>query len=99
HPLYLHSFPTRRSSDLQYKSPDWSEEQFNICVELGVPIISTAFGCLSPRQMAVAEQQGIKVIVMVTTVEEALQAERSGAAAIVADRKSTRLNSSHVKIS
>lgn len=68
----------------QYKSPDWSEEQFNICVELGVPIISTAFGCLSPRQMAVAEQQGIKVIVMVTTVEEALQAERSGAAAIVA---------------
>ena len=68
----------------QYESPDWSEAQFDICIELDVPIISTAFGCLSPRQMAAAEQKGIKVIAMVTTVEEALQAERSGAAAIVA---------------
>ena len=67
-----------------YQSPDWSEEQFAICVEKRVPIISTAFGCLSADQMKVAEEQQIKIVVMVTTVEEALQAEASGAHAVVA---------------
>lgn len=67
-----------------YQSPDWSEEQFAICLEKGVPIISTAFGCLSAVQMEMAKEQQIKIIVMVTTVEEALQAEVSGADAVVA---------------
>ncbi|MDQ0429708.1 nitronate monooxygenase [Planomicrobium stackebrandtii] len=67
-----------------YQSPDWSEEQFNVCVEEGVPIISTAFGCLSAEQMKTAKEQQIQIVVMVTTVIEAKQAEASGAAAIVA---------------
>lgn len=67
-----------------YQSPDWSEEQFAICVEKGVPIISTAFGCLSAAQMKAAKEQQIKIVVMVTTVEEAKQAEASGADAVVA---------------
>lgn len=67
-----------------YQSPNWSEEQFNICVEEGVPIISTAFGCLSADQMKTAKEQQIKIVAMVTTVAEAKQAEASGADAIVA---------------
>ena len=67
-----------------YQSPDWSEEQFAICIEEGVPIISTAFGCLSASQMKIAKERQIKIVVMVTTVEEAKQAEASGADAVVA---------------
>lgn len=67
-----------------YESPDWSEEQFNICIEEGVPIISTAFGCLSAEQMRAAKERHIKIIAMVTTVAEAKQAEASGADALVA---------------
>lgn len=67
-----------------YHSPDWSEEQFTICIEESVPIISTAFGCLSAGQMKIAKERQIKVVVMVTTVEEAKQAEASGADAVVA---------------
>lgn len=65
-------------------SPDWSGEQFEICLEFGVPVISTAFGCLSAEQMARAKSKNIKVVAMVTTVEEAKIAERAGVDAIVA---------------
>lgn len=67
-----------------YASPDWSEEQFSICLELGVPVISTAFGCLTPQQMKKAEEHGVLVVTMVTTVEEAKLAEQAGVAAVVA---------------
>ena len=67
-----------------YASPDWSEEQFSICLELEVPVISTAFGCLTPHQMKKAEEHGVLVITMVTTVEEAKVAEEAGVAAVVA---------------
>jgi nitronate monooxygenase len=67
-----------------YSSPDWSAEQFRICIQKGVPIISTAFGCLSPQQMETAKEHGVKVIVMATTVKEAKQAEQAGADAVVA---------------
>ncbi|MDN7243252.1 nitronate monooxygenase family protein [Planococcus sp. N028] len=65
-------------------SSDWSNEQFEICLELEVPVVSTAFGCLSPEQMKRAKNQGIKTIAMATTVEEAKMAERTGVDAIVA---------------
>lgn len=68
----------------EYKSPDWSQAQFEICLELDVPIISTAFGCLSAEQVAKAKEKGIKLITMITTVQEAIQAEQSGVDAIVA---------------
>lgn len=67
-----------------YQSPDWSEEQFAICIEEGVPVISTAFGCLSAEQMKAAKERQVKIVAMVTTVEEAKQAEISGADAVVA---------------
>lgn len=70
--------------EFSYQSPDWSEEQFAICVEEGVPIISTAFGCLSVEQMKIAKERKIKIVAMVTTVAEAQQAEASGVDAIVA---------------
>lgn len=67
-----------------YNSPDWSEEQFSICLELGVPVISTAFGCLTPQQMKKAKEHGVLVVTMVTTVEEAELAEQAGVDAVVA---------------
>lgn len=67
-----------------YASPDWSGEQFNLCMELEVPVISTAFGCLKESQMKEAKRKGIKVITMVTTVAEAQEAEEAGVDAIVA---------------
>lgn len=67
-----------------FSSPEWSREQFDICVEEGVPIISTAFGSLSPSQIHTAKQHNLKTITMVTTVEEALKAEREGVDAVVA---------------
>ncbi|EMF45676.1 hypothetical protein B481_2923 [Planococcus halocryophilus Or1] len=50
-------------SNLQsaYSSPNWSAEQFDICIEEGVPIISTAFGCLSREQMTIAKNNRLKL--------------------------------------
>lgn len=71
-------------ADAPFSSPDWSREQFDICIAEGVPVISTAFGSLPAERMEMAKQHGIKTITMVTTVEEAKQAEREGADAVVA---------------
>jgi nitronate monooxygenase len=63
---------------------DVFEQQFQVLVEEGVPIISTAFGVLPPDKMEMAKRKGIKVIVMITTVNEAILAEQAGADVIVA---------------
>ncbi len=65
-------------------SADWSRQQFDICMEMGVPVVSTAFGLLEPEQMEAAKAAGIPIIAMATTVEEAKQAESSGVDAVVA---------------
>lgn len=67
-----------------YRTPDAGEALFRVCLEMNVPIISTAFGCLEPSQIAAAKQQGLVLIAMVTTVAEALEAEASGVDAVVA---------------
>ncbi|MBT2581368.1 nitronate monooxygenase [Planococcus sp. ISL-109] len=67
-----------------FQSPDYGEEQFRLCLELDVPIISTAFGCLSPEQMKAAKGHGVLVITMATTVAEAIEAQAAGVDAIVA---------------
>lgn len=67
-----------------YASPNWSRQQFEICLELQVPIISTAFGCLPTEQAIMAKERGVKLLTMVTTVREAIQAEHTGVDAIVA---------------
>lgn len=65
-------------------SANWSREQFEICLEMAVPVISTAFGLLEEEQMEAAKSAGIKIVAMATTVEEAKLAERSGVDAVVA---------------
>lgn len=65
-------------------SADWSRQQFEICLEMKVPVISTAFGILEAEQIQAAKSAGIKLIAMATTVEEAKLAERSGMDAVVA---------------
>lgn len=65
-------------------SAEWSRQQFEICMEMGVPVISTAFGLLDSDQAEAARSAGIKIIAMATTVEEAKLAESSGVDAIVA---------------
>ncbi|MGB6407173.1 MAG: nitronate monooxygenase family protein [Planococcus donghaensis] len=73
-----------RNLESAYSSPNWSAEQFDICIEEGVPIISTAFGCFSKEQMTTVQERQVKTVVMITTVEEAILAEKSGANAVVA---------------
>lgn len=67
-----------------YRSSDHGEELFRSCLEMNVPVISTAFGSLAPEHMASAKAQGIKIITMATTVREAMEAQGKGADAIVA---------------
>ncbi|MBP1989858.1 NAD(P)H-dependent flavin oxidoreductase [Paenibacillus eucommiae] len=64
-------------------TPDLFEEQLKIVLEEKVPVISTAFGVLSEPHMQQAKKAGILVVTMVTTVDEALLAERAGCDAIV----------------
>lgn len=67
-----------------YASPDRRVAQFEACLDLDVPVISTAFGLLEDKWMERAKRQGVKVIAMVTTVAEALAAEEAGVDAVVA---------------
>lgn len=67
-----------------YQSVDMFEEQLAVLFEEQVSIISTAFGCLPKRHAQKAKEFGMKIITMVTTVEEAVEAVQSGADVIVA---------------
>ncbi|MFD1708039.1 NAD(P)H-dependent flavin oxidoreductase [Siminovitchia sediminis] len=60
------------------------EEQFQVLLDENVPVLSTAFGLLTKGHMAEAKEKGIRIIAMVTTVNEAVQAEEAGADVIVA---------------
>lgn len=64
--------------------PQLFEEQFQVLTEEKVPVISTAFGLLSPDKIKEAKRAGSKVISMVTTVNEAIAAEKAGVDIIVA---------------
>ncbi|MCR8632959.1 NAD(P)H-dependent flavin oxidoreductase [Paenibacillus radicis (ex Xue et al. 2023)] len=66
------------------QTPDRFEEQFAVLLEEKVPVMSTAFGVLPEALMKQAQSAGIRVIAMVTTVNEAILAERAGCDAIVA---------------
>jgi nitronate monooxygenase len=70
------------SRDVQTK--DLFDQQFQVLIEEEVPIISTAFGVLPPYAMKMAKARNMKVITMVTTVQEALLAEKQGTDLIVA---------------
>lgn len=65
-------------------TPDLFEKQFAVLLEEKVPVISTAFGILPEPFMRQAKWAKLLVVTMVTTVNEALLAERAGCDAIVA---------------
>lgn len=66
------------------KPPQLFEDQFQVLIEEKVPVISTAFGLLSPDKMEQVKKTGGKIISMVTTVNEAIAAEKAGVDIIVA---------------
>src|SRR5690606_41467273 len=80
----LHSFPTRRSSDLV---PFESQNFFQSLFFSPKPILSTK---TDEEKYALLDDQEIRRLT---------QLEREKIVALDSDRKSTRLNSSHVKIS
>src|SRR5690606_40249494 len=95
-PPSLHPFPTRRSSDLAYDF-----EHRLIAVAVGVKSIAPAQGFLGIIQHAGVRQSATFQHFQQAVGQDAVQIAKPwiiGAAA-QQDRKSTRLNSSHVKIS
>src|SRR5690606_41652803 len=84
-PRYLHSFPTRRSSDL-------SAYSFGHDIEAAWLLIEAANVLNNPGLLK--RTQDASLLITNTFISEAI--DKDGA---VIDRKSTRLNSSHVKIS
>src|SRR5690606_41418048 len=77
----LHSFPTRRSSDLDQAHHGPIENQ------LGIQL----------RHVRIPGKQGLAKHIHQDTAEQRYETHPQGH--VEADRKSTRLNSSHVKIS
>src|SRR5205814_4889366 len=94
--LALHSFPTRRSSDLQATSAD---DLANIVVtNVGnVPVrvgdVANVTPGLEPRFTIVTANGRPAVLINV------LRQPKANILTVVEDRKSTRLNSSHLGIS
>ncbi|MDR6880011.1 nitronate monooxygenase [Bacillus sp. 3255] len=66
------------------RTPDHFEQQFAVVREEKVPVISTAFGVLPKEMTEQAKAAGMRIVTMVTTVNEALLAEQAGSDAIVA---------------
>ncbi|MED3728769.1 nitronate monooxygenase [Priestia filamentosa] len=73
-----------KRSDQEIKTQNLFKNQFKVLMEEQVPVVSTAFGILPSYAMKIAKEQGMKVITMVTTVREALEAQEQGADIIVA---------------
>ncbi|MFT9846546.1 NAD(P)H-dependent flavin oxidoreductase [Aneurinibacillus sp. REN35] len=65
-------------------TPNWFAEQFDVLLEEGVPVISTAFGVLPSDAMREAKAAKRTVMTMITTVEEAKRAEEKGVDIVVA---------------
>lgn len=70
--------------DIQFSAADHFDAQFQICVDEKVPVISTAFGLLPDDKVKLAKENGMKITSMITTVEEAILAEKSGVDLVVA---------------
>src|SRR5690606_40705772 len=90
HPPYLHSFPTRRSSDL----PDSTD---------GHVYLAYLAALAAPLSYGVAASYGQRYLGHTSALVNSAGSLAAAALLLVGpawlDRKSTRLNSSHVKIS
>lgn len=62
----------------------FTERRAAICIEMGIPVVTTGLGDPGPRAVADLRAAGIKVIPVVPTVRHALRLEAEGADAIVA---------------
>src|SRR5207302_10740429 len=95
HPRELHSFPTRRSSDLEQQYDTLAQTTGTIPKSAAIDIVSTRFKIreVLPYKDFVTAQ--LQMLIDAHKIEK----HDLWAARTVADRKSTRLNSSHVKIS
>ena len=71
-------------SDIQFTAADYFDEQFQVLIDEKVSVISTAFGLLPEDKANQAKENGIIITSMITTVEEAILAERSGVDIIIA---------------
>src|SRR5436309_8717284 len=92
HPRHLHSFPTRRSSDLlggvAFAEPPETRG-------LGKSALAGTTFTFFPDESSAMKRPDTEAIAFVAFFGESVR----GLSAGVSDRKSTRLNSSHVKIS
>ena len=71
-------------SDILFNADDYFEEQFRVLIEENVPVISTAFGLLPEDKVKQAKENGMVITSMITTVEEAILAEKNGVDVIIA---------------
>src|SRR5207302_10323344 len=94
--LYLHSFPTRRSSDLQEANAKVILDERDLWP--GRQFVTTQ---LVTTKRYLERHPDVITSFLRTYVNLTLQLQRATASdlRIIKDRKSTRLNSSHVKIS
>jgi nitronate monooxygenase len=74
--------PSQVGQELKVKNP--YNEQLQVVLEEKVPVFSTAFGLPSKEDVREMKDRGIKIMTMITTVNEALQAEAAGVDAVVA---------------
>ncbi|CAD2074347.1 nitronate monooxygenase [Jeotgalicoccus coquinae] len=70
--------------DIQFNAAAYFEEQFKVLIEENVPVISTAFGLLPEDKVREAKENGRIITSMITTVDEAILAEKNGADIIIA---------------
>src|SRR5690606_40095748 len=94
-PRHLRPFPTRRSSDLAPMAPASPRD----LAEVAATVAREAAGLLAG---AVEERRGVSGTTRVTaksTPTDWVTEWDHASEALIRDRKSTRLNSSHVKIS
>src|SRR5690606_40377587 len=87
---YLHSFPTRRSSDLLYTSEN---KCFHSFFGIPMPLSLTSIIAFRLVQLKLKQTSPCGIVYL-----QALEIRLSSNISMI-DRKSTRLNSSHVKIS
>lgn len=62
----------------------FTEARVAICIEMGVPIVTTGLGDPGPKAVEMMKIAGIKVIPVVPTVRHAVRMEAEGADAVVA---------------
>src|SRR5690606_41666480 len=98
-PRHLLSFPPRRSSDLMVISLVLAI----VVIGLGVGLMGLLSAVTADEEFARASGLPVRTVNVLIAVMAALTVTLSmrivGALMVSADRKSTRLNSSHVKIS